>query len=143
MAHKVSATVLTESGGKETYSSGPAATFADADAELKAVLKTVVAQAVLQVSRSETLDVTGYPLHADSQFEDAVIVMEKDGPLVGQTLTKTRLVENMSLAYKVASAGSNRIDESNADVLAIASSFRDGNGAGGYELAPGESYFKN
>jgi len=140
MAFKVTAKVLTPSGGEETYSSGPCATAVEAENEVKTTLKMVVGT-TKSVSQSTSLDIADYVCGGAGTFEDMVLVVEKAGPLVGQVLTKTIEVENASLSYK--GTIKNRVDETEADVLARVTAYRDGLGGGGYALAPGESYFKN
>lgn len=140
MAFRVKAVVVTPSGGEETYGSGPCATAAEAAAEVTTTLAMVVGT-TKSVTRSEGLDPAAFPCGGAGAFEDMIIVVEKPGPLVGQVLTKTIAVENAALSYK--GAVKNRILETNADILARVAAFRDGLGAGGYSLAPGESYFKN
>lgn len=140
MSFKTTAKVLTPSGGDETYSSGQCITEAEADAEVATTLKMVVG-ITKSVSTSNTKAVAAFPCGGAGQFEDMVLVVEKPGPMVGQTLTKTIEIENADLDYK--GPIKNRILETNADVLARVAAYRDGNGEGGYTLAPGESYFKN
>jgi hypothetical protein len=141
---RASAAVRTPSDDLETYGSGPNTSRALAVAELNSILATVVGLGVERYSISEQTDPTteGAALNsADAQFEDSVLVLTKSvgGKLVEKTLT----VENMSLGYKVAVAGSNLVEVTDADLAAIASAYHDGSGVGGYDFAPGKSYFKN
>lgn len=141
---RASASVRTPSDDLETYGSGPNTSRALAVAELNAILKTVVGLGIERYSISEQADPTteGAVLNGDTgQFEDAVLVLTKS--VGGHLVEKTLLVENMALGYKVAVAGSNLVDVTEGDIADIAAAYHDGSATGGYDFAPGKSYFKN
>jgi len=145
--YRASARVVTPTGGTkkpETYGSGPNTTEALAITELQSILASVVGISIISASVSHQLDLAtaGLALQGSTdQYEDAVIVLNKvvSGNLVEKTLT----VENMTNTVLLLPGVSPVIDDTNALVTAIAAAYHDGQGVGGYSLAPGESYMQN
>ncbi len=146
MAFKAFAKVLTLSGKSETYGSGPNITQTQALNELQAVLGTIVGVVIQKVTVSEEIDVVAslLLLHLQTTYEDAVLTLKKPGALLGTTQYRTLTIENMSLVYKESDPGSNHIDITQPDIVAIQQNYRDGAGLGGYTLVGGgSSYYKN
>jgi hypothetical protein len=141
VAHAV---VVTASGPSVTYGSGPAATEADAVAELKTKLALVVGAVLKSASVSKQLDIAteGLALHASGLYEEATLVLQKPGPLAGQVLTKNVKIENMSLAYKVVTVGQSFVDVTAGDIGLFVTAYHDGEGVGGYTATPGLSHFR-
>jgi len=146
MAFTYTATVLPILGKPYKVSSGPAATKADGKAEVAAILATVVGVEILKVTVTEDADVTteALALHGDSgAYEDAVINLRHGGILAGTFKTRSKKVNNMSADYAL-EADPSLVDTTNADIIAIETSYRDGSGVNGYTFDPAAaSFFEN
>lgn len=142
MAFKATARVFfAESGCLETYGSGNAATRAAALDELAAVLAIVPGTAVRSFSITETLDPATAPaLHADSKSNDLTLVLQKPGTIVGTFKTPSRRIQKASVEYHPVNTPEGFVDITNADLLAIATAYRDNEGEGGYILTSDSSY---
>ncbi|NWJ96697.1 MAG: hypothetical protein HXX20_13070 [Chloroflexi bacterium] len=129
------AVVVAPTDEDTTYSSGKSLTSADATAELIAILATVVGKAVKKVTVSQELDATALASYvlalATHQYEDADLVLTRVDATLG-LVTKTRYVENMDLAHKL--TGRPEINIADATIIAIATTYHDGSGIGGYSI---------
>lgn len=118
------------------YSSGKALTQIEAENELKKVLAVVVCKGVLRVSISFELDtvarllyITGNPV---AQFEDLEVVLNRVDAVLG-LIVKVKKINNVDLSYKL--PGRPEATVTNADLIAIATNYRDGSGIGGYTIS--------
>jgi hypothetical protein len=143
MPYKATIRVIAPNSTVEPYGSGKALTQADALAEVKAIVATVVGGTIKSVTVSHEYTAAEIATEAiavssaTNQFEDVDLVLERVDAVLG-LVTKTRFVENMDLLYKL--AGRPEVDITNADILAIATAYRDGDGIGGYTLSPASKF---
>lgn len=146
MSFTYTATVLPVVGKPYRVSSGPADTRANAKAEVAAILATVIGASILKVTVTEGADVTTEALTLNGnagEYEDAHINLRKAGSLAGTFKTRFKKVNNMSAAYALG-ADPTLVDETNADIIAIKTAYRDSAGDNGYDFDPSDpSYFDN
>ncbi len=118
--------------GREFHVRGNGATRAAALAEAKAKLQLTVGT---QISGTVSEPLAGADLGAangGAQFSDGILVLGKAG-----SAKRVISLDNISTQYAL-SGSAGKINPSDADILAFAAAFVDGDGVGGYSVLSGE-----
>lgn len=113
---------------------GTSDTIAEARAELQAKLAMITNATVLSVTESSSVDVAGYPVHADGGDSKGTFTLRKG---TDRATTRTVNIPNVTTDIKNATAQDGSIDIENALVTAFGDAYRDADGAGGYAVIRG------
>lgn len=117
--------------GDEDRIQGSALTAVDAKAEHDAILKVTVAATVLATKKSDVVTPTA-TAGGTGAYEQATLLLKRTSD--GRKTTKT--IKRMATSYKAA-ANDGTVDITNADIIAIATAYRDSAGVGGYVVYDG------